>query len=229
MTANYSPSSSLALSDRATSTQNRVRRWSAGSRRPIDLTPILLNVGQSASVLLAAMRRIAIGLAAILFSAVGLAACGQSSALSQSQQQTIVQCNKDIGLRTKTLTYPTPIRLSHGFVLSGYRYSPVPSSFEPRVSPKLAWKGFANEWETQAVYHVYLARFLDLNALLQHENGLPSQSVWVAVVSHDAYIESYPLPTPPLTAPPSPICAFGTVFTVVNATTGQEIVGGSTS
>jgi hypothetical protein len=69
------------------------------------------------------------------------------------------------------------------------------------------------------VYHVYLAHFLDLNALQQHMNGLPGQNVWVAVVSHDAHIESYPLPTPP----------FGTAFTVVNATTGQEIVGGSTS
>ena len=122
--------------------------------------------------------------------------------------------------QSKTLTFPAPTRLKKSFDLFGYRFEPVPSSLVPRASPNLAWTGFANEWETHAYHHVYLAYFVDLAAQQAKARGLPNQDVWVAVIHHDAYQPS----AGPRGTAKVPSCVFGSAISVINAFTGKGVV-----
>jgi hypothetical protein len=133
-------------------------------------------------------------------------------------------CLTDLNRSPASIAMPNPVRLHKRFELGGAVFTPVPSGFEPVVTPLRAWRDFHELKQATATYKIILSRIRQNNPPRTNAAFKP-QIVWLVLAQQVAFLRS----PAPGTNYPRPPCAFGYSFWAINATSGKPIYGGGGS
>ena len=129
-------------------------------------------------------------------------------------------CLTDLNRSPASMAMPNPVWLKRPFELGGAIFTPVPSGFEPVVTPLRAWRDFHELKQSTATYKVVLSQMRQNNPAGTNPAFKP-QVIWLVLAQHVAFLPS----RAPGTNYPRPPCAFGYSYWAVNATSGKPIYG----